>query len=106
MMWFITKVRTQAIRGIVKTVFPAAISDQGFRNTSSLAPAMAARALATLLSNFSSNCLVDAARSSLYGGAPGGEISNESLLIVSAAHPVMFAMWAASEIILNDLGCG
>src|SRR5438309_8709140 len=95
-----------AIRGMVKSGWPAFNNDQGFIYASSFACANAARALVTFLSNLSSSSFREVTGSSLYGGAPGGDMSNESLVMVSTAQPVMLAMCVASEPMGHDFGCG
>jgi hypothetical protein len=52
MVWFVTKPRIHATRGMVINVLPAASSDHGFRRVSSLDPAMAARAATTFYRTF------------------------------------------------------
>src|ERR1700720_3051636 len=94
------------MRGMENMVTPFLRNDQGLSSSTSLAPAKAARASETFLSNSSSNCLLDLGRGGGTKGLPPGDRSNESFLMVSTAHPGILARWPASQIMLPDFSCG
>src|SRR5689334_16036010 len=106
MQWFMTNERMHAIRGMVNSGAPVFSNDHCAISASSLAPASAARADDTLLSNRVNNSDCDVTGSSLYGGAPAGAISNESFVTTSVSQPVMLAICVASSPIAHDFGCG
>src|SRR5208337_1686868 len=106
MLWFITQVRRQALRGIEKITVPLLRNDQGCCRSASLVEASAARASATFLSKACSNSWRFFGSGGGWNGLPSGHMSNESLLMVSTTHPGMFAKWPASQIMLPDFSWG
>src|SRR3974377_1873770 len=106
MLWFMMKLRSTAMRGNVRIVFPPESRLQGFRSNSSLALAIAARASATLLLNFSSSSFRDLAGGGGVGEVPEGAISRESLSSVRAVQVGSVARWVASQPIVPDFWWG
>src|SRR5215469_5063396 len=102
MMWLMTKARKTPMRGIVKTGLPPDNRLQGFMSCSSLAPAMALRAVAALLSKAAKISALD------FNGACGGALatSNESWLTMASAQWLMVARWVARLAMVQDFGCG
>src|SRR5208337_5024189 len=99
--------RTTERRGMLKTVLPPKRRLQVPRKVSSLAPAIAGRASATLFSKRPRSSSRElAGGGGWYGGAPGGAMSRESVLMVIAAQPGSSATCRASGPKAIDLSCG
>src|SRR5208282_150499 len=89
-----------------KMVAPLLRNDQFLAKSVSLAPASAARAATTFLSNNSNNSLRDLGTGGGVNGLPPGDMSKESCLMVSRVHPTRLARWPASQPMLPDFSCG
>src|SRR5207302_4078878 len=106
MMWFITQVRRQSMRGMLRMVLPLFNSDQNLKSCSSLAPAKAARPSTTNLSNDSSNSLVVAGIGGGSEGLPPGARSRESCLMVMVVQEGMLARCPANQPMVPDFSWG
>src|SRR5256885_11023646 len=105
MMWLITKLRSTAIFGIDRIVFPFDKSVQDLKKSSSFALAIAARVAATFWSNVSNTAFVELS-SGVLNDSPPGAMSNESEPIVRLPQLGRFARCPARLPIGNDFSCG
>src|SRR3954467_10741402 len=105
MMWFITKLRSTAIFGIVNTTWPLFTSDHGANSAGSGCSSSFPRALLTLASKVASRAATEAGA---FGRAssPPAATSNDEPSSMMSTQCGMFEMCAARCPIVNDFSCG
>ena len=102
-----TKLRSTATLGNENSTVPLLNSVHGFISSASLAPAIAARASAHVLSNVATSSAVLAGVGGGSIGLPPGDMSaSSSCATVRVPHDGRLARWPASQIIEPDFGCG